>query len=63
MKGYVVRPAKPTVQKRNNAWDSAKRWGVVVKHFYFDVDEAKHDAKVATELTGIRFEVVDAEGI
>ena len=63
MKGYVVRPAKPTARQRRNAWESAKRWGVEVKHFSTDEAEAEADAKKASELSGIRFEVKEAEGI
>lgn len=63
MEGYVVRPARATARQRRNAWESAKRWGVKLEHFYADKAKAEQDARVATELSGIRFEVREAEAI
>lgn len=61
MGGFTVRPAKATAQQRRNAWESAKRWGVDLKCIYNSQTEAEADAKRATDLSGIRFEVIEAE--
>ena len=61
MEGYVVRPAKATARQRRNAWESARRWGVILKPFYVDKTEAERAATAAQELSGIRFEVLEAD--